>query len=68
MDACIWKSRKRRTLTATGNKKHKITAKKMIKKGKSNEEISEFTDLTIKQIEKLRKELEKENSELLIVA
>jgi len=39
------------------NKKAKITATKLIKKGISNEEISEITDLTISEIEEIRNEL-----------
>jgi len=38
-------------------KKAKITAVKLIKKGMTNEEIAEITDLTIAEIELIRKEL-----------
>jgi len=38
-------------------KKAKITAVKLIKKGMTNEEIAEITDLAIAEIELIRKEL-----------
>jgi len=44
------------------NKKAKTTALKLIRKGMSNEEISEITDLTIFEIDEIRNEL-KDNSD-----
>jgi len=44
------------------NKKAKTTALKLIRKGMSNEAISEITDLTIFEIDEIRNEL-KDNSD-----
>ena len=44
-------------------KKAKTTAIKLIKKGMPNEEISEITDLTIPEIEEIRKELKNNDNQ-----